>query len=132
MDISALKPTERRIDIVHPGKPDFKLGIWVTLKSLDADEVKKIRRAITDQSNRLALKGKYLKADEIDQNLINMIVAAVTGWGWEKDDDGEQSSFKNEQPVFNERNVRHVLTELTWFRDQLAEAIGDTNSFFAN
>lgn len=131
MDLASLTPTERKIDIVHPGNGS-PLGVWVSVVSLDDERMKKLRRAITDEANKKAQRGKVMKAEEIDENLDRLLINAMTGWGWEKDEAGEDQTFQGIKPEFNEKNIRKVFATLPWFRDQLNEAVGDTKSFFSN
>lgn len=131
MDIGNLKPTERKIEIIHPGNGKLT-GIWVSVVSLDDERMKKLRRAITDEANRKAQRGKTMKAEEIEENLDRLLINAMTGWGWDKDEDGEESTFNGIKPEFKESKIREVFATLPWFRDQLNEAVGDTKSFFAN
>lgn len=126
MDINSLKPAERVIEIVHPGNGE-KLDIKVTILSLNDERLTTVRRRIQNKRIELEKRGKTFKADDIEENELDLLLAGITGWFWE----GE-SSFNGEKPEFNERNVKKVLKELPWFKEQIKEAIGDEKAFFQN
>jgi hypothetical protein len=124
MDISALVPVERTIEIVHPVTKE-ELGITVSLLSLNDDRMRKIKRKIQDERIRLESKGKSFKSADIEENEIAMVFAAMIGWEWKKD-----TEFEGEKPAFNIANVKKVLTKLDWFKTQLMEAISEEEAFF--
>lgn len=124
MDISSIKPAERIIEILHPGTGE-KLGITVSVISLNDERLNQVRRRIQNKRIDLEKRGKTFKADDIEENEFELFVATMTGWSWEGD-----NTFNGEKPAFNERNVKAVLKELPWFKDQVREAIGDEKAFF--
>lgn len=126
MDISNLKPVERIIEIVHPATGE-KLGITVSVLSLNDERMAQIRRKIQNKRIELEKRNKTFKADDLEENELELLVAGITGWSW----DGE-ITYHDEKPVFNEKNVKSVLKELPWFKDQIMEAIGDEKAFFQN
>lgn len=137
-DIANIKPVARTIEIRHPatGRP---IGIRVSLVSIDDERLTKVKRAITDKRLHLEARGKTFKAEEIEENRIKINMTAMTGWEWynptgKQGDEGydaeEQATFNGEVPDYKPSNVRAVLTELSWFGDQINEAIGETESFF--
>lgn len=123
MDISTLTPNERVIEIKHPAT-DADIGIKVTLVSLDDEKTKQTRRRVINKRIELEKKGKNFRADDIEENEFDLIFASMTGWEW------YDAEFHGEKPAFNEANVKKVLTELPWFKRQIAEAIGDEKAFF--
>jgi hypothetical protein len=76
------------------------------------------------------MRGKNFKAEQIDDNSVDIAFRAMTGWVWEKDDDGEQAEFNGKVPDFNAANVKAVLTTLPWFRDQITAKISEEKDFF--
>ena len=125
MDLSDLKPMERFVEIVHP-KTDIELGIKVSLLSINDPALKKIKRSILNEKNRLEARGKTFKAEDIEENTKKLIFAAVTGWVWDKN-----MTFKGDKaPEFNSKNFDEVMKELPWFSLQLEEAISDEKAFF--
>jgi hypothetical protein len=124
MDISSLKPTERLVEIRHPGTGD-NLGITVSVLSLLDDRMKKIKRRLLDNRLQLESKGKKFKSSDVEDNETALLFEAMTGWQW----NGE-NTFRGEKPDFNIKNVKEVFTELEWFRNQIAEAVSDEEAFF--
>lgn len=125
MDISTLIPVERIIEIKHPVK-DENLGIRVNIISLNDEKMKQIRRKFINKRIELEKKGKSFRADDIESNEIDLLVACITGWDWY----GEDVTFNGSKPDFNEANVRNVLNTFGWFKDQISEAVGDEKAFF--
>lgn len=125
MDISTLIPSERIIEIKHPVK-DENLGIRVNIISLNDEKMKQIRRKFINKRIELEKKGKSFRADDIESNEIDLLVACITGWDWY----GEDITFNGSKPDFNEANVRNVLNTFGWFKDQVSEAVGDEKAFF--
>lgn len=130
-DLSEIKTSDRTIEILHPATGE-KLGVQVTLVSIDDDRLQKLKRQITDRRLHLEARGKTFKAEEIEENKNNLLFTATTGWTWGKDADGEQQTFHGEVPEHNRKNFTAVVTELPWFGDQINEAVGDTKAFFSN
>lgn len=124
MELSALKPVERVIAILHPadGAPT---GVNVSLVSMQDERMKKIKRRITDERMKLQLRGKDFKADDMIENGNQLLFSAMVGWEWK---DGAE--FHGAVPPFNQANVFKVFEELPWFRTQLEEAIADESAFF--
>lgn len=138
MDISVFKPSERVIEIVSPNRNAVNLGIRVSLMSIADERMKKIKRKIQDRKLHLEARGKNFKADEIEDNRNDITFEAMTGWEWYKIDkdgnetaDGEQATFLGKVPQFTRRDVYAVFDALSWFRDQIDEAIGEEKDFFA-
>ena len=140
VDLSKIKASERTVEILHPGTGE-KLGVRVPLVSIDDDRMKAVKRSITDRRLHLEQRGKHFKAEEIEENRNNLLFKAMTGWEWynptgNEGDEGYDADampdFGGEVPEFNRRNVVAVFEAMSWFRDQLDEAIGDEKAFFDN
>lgn len=138
MDISVYQPSERIIEITSPGRDVKNLGIRVSLMSIADPRMKRIKRKIQDRKLHLEARGKNFKADEIEDNRNDITFEAMTGWQWYKIDadgneaaDGEQATFHGKVPAFVRKEVYGVFDELSWFRDQIDEAIGEEKDFFA-
>lgn len=123
MDISTLVLNDRVIEIKHP-VDDSNLGIRVVLVSLDDDKTKQIRRKFINKRLELEKKGKSFRADDIEENETDLLIASMVGWEW------YDADFHGEKPAFNENNARKVLTELPWFKKQISEAVSDEKAFF--
>ena len=140
MDLADLKPVERTIEILHPGT-ELPIGLRVTLRSIEDDEMKSIKRQITDNSLKLQAKNKAIKAEELERNQHMLMYRATIDWEWynptgKEDDKGydpdAMPDFNGEQPGYNQKNFLAIANELYWFADQVQEAIGDTKAFFGN
>ena len=125
MDISTLIPSERLIEIKHP-VTEQNIGIRVNIISLNDDKMKQIRRRFINKRLELEKRGKSFKADDIESNEIDLLIACIVGWDWYGDD----VKFGDFKPEFNEMNVRKVLNTLPWFKEQISEAVGDDKAFF--
>lgn len=138
-ELSTIAPTERKIEILHPGTGE-RLGVRVGVMHIDDERLTKMKRKITDRRLYLEARGKTFKAEEIEENKNELLFAAMTGWDWynptgAEGDDGFDADaapeFEGERdPDFNRKTVNAVLTKLPWFSDQVNEAIGDTKAFF--
>lgn len=124
MDISNLKPVERIIEILHP-VTNKELGIKVSVLSLNDERMALVRRKIQNKKIELEKRNKVFKADDLEENELDLLCASITGWTWSGDAD-----YHGEKPLFNEKNVKDVLKELPWFKEQIVEAIGDEKAFF--
>lgn len=124
MDLANLKPVERLIDILHPSTGE-KIGVSVTVLSINDEKMAAAKRRIQNKKLELDRRGKTFKADDLEENEMELLTTAITGWNWEGDVD-----FHGEKPAFNEKNVKAVLKELTWFKQQIMEAVGDEKAFF--
>ncbi len=128
-DIASIVAIDRTIEIIHP-KTGEPLGIRVKVVSMDDDRLTKVKRQILDRRLYLEARGKTFKAEEIEENSVNILFAATLDWEWYKPDNGEQATFQGSVPDFIRRNFGDVVGKLPWFRDQLHEALGETKDFF--
>lgn len=135
VDIASFKPTERKVEIMHPATGAL-LGIRVTIMSINDDRLQKQKRAYRDEANRLASKGKHIRAEQEEANSYALLFTATTGWEWYNptgDDNPEaMPSFNGEVPEYNERNFKAVAKELSWFTAQLTAEIDEEKAFFTN
>jgi len=139
MDLSNIQPSERVIEIVHPGNKSQILGVRVCVLSINDERMKKLKRRIQDERLRLETKGKSFKSEDIDENRSTLAFHAMTSWEWynptgkagdEGYDETADAKFDGGKPDFNQKNVLEVFTKLPWFREQIEEAVGDEESFF--
>ncbi|MCI2243780.1 hypothetical protein L3067_04055 [Xanthomonas sp. PPL568] len=120
-DLSTLVPQPRDIEIKHPVS-DEPVGLSITLLPDTDPRVRAVARKALNE--RLIGKGK-LSAEKIEQNRLDMLVASVSGWGWEGD-----LTFKGSKPDFTESNLRAVLAHLPWIQDQIDAELVDRSEFF--
>lgn len=126
MDLNEVKPTERLVEIKHPGTGE-DVGIRVAIMSVIDERMIKIKRKIQDNRLHLEARGKNFKSDDIEDNRNQLAFAAMTGWDWHGD-----INLNGKKPEFNLSSVSNVLTAFPWFRDQVEEAISDEKAFFTN
>lgn len=124
MDILSIKPAERVIEITHPGTGE-NIGLRISILSLEDEKLAKIRRRILDQRLQLEAKGKTFKVENLENNSMTLLLAAITGWEWYGDID-----FNGEKPDFTLVNVRKVLEDVAFIRAQVDQEIGKTEDFF--
>lgn len=131
-DISKIQPITKTIEIINP-HTDELLGVRVSLVSLDDERTKRQKRKIMDRRQQLESKGKYMKAEEVESNQRDLLFSCMTGWEWYAPSEGEDvPTYEGEVPDFNRRNALSIFEKLTWFADQIDEALGETKSFFGN
>lgn len=156
-DISSIKSSEILLSIRHPST-DAELGITVQLMSIQDPRLKQAKRQIQDRRSALEQRGKFMKAEEIEENANNLSFAAMTGWHWEQEDTteqvvegyetdkktGEQKAiyktvvvrtaprFHGVVPEFNKATVLQVFAELPWLREQIDAKVGETKDFFGS
>lgn len=140
-ELTDLTTGERTLEILHPGT-HLPLGVRVTLVHVDDERLERLKRAVTDESQRLASKGKFFKADDLHNNTERLMITAITGWEWYnptgKPSDPEYDvdalpTFEGEaSPECNPKNIKAIAKKLPWFKDQVQEAIGDLEGFFVN
>lgn len=124
MDLNSIKPAERIIEILHPATEE-ELGVSVSVISVLDNKTAALRRKIQNKRIELERRGKSFTASDIEENEMDLLLNCITGWEWKGN-----ATFNNEKPEFNEKNVKSVLKELPWFKQQIMEAIGDEKSFF--
>lgn len=138
MDFNELKPAERQIEILSPGK-QVAIGVRVSILHIADDRLKKLKRSFQDERYRLESKGKQFKAETFEDNANELAFAAMTGWEWynptgAKGDKGydetKAANWKGEIPAFTKKNVFDMFDALPWFRDQIGKEIGDDEAFF--
>jgi len=123
-DLAAIKSTNIQFKVLDPatGKP---CGLVLDLLPMDHPTMKEAERAITNAAQHLARRNKNFKADEIEENYLTMCIAAINGWEW---NDG--ITFHGEVPTFTPKNVKAVLSEITWLPNQITDQYDDTARFF--
>jgi transglutaminase-like putative cysteine protease len=137
-DISEIKPIDRKIEIKHPGTKQ-PIGIRLTVLSMEDDRLKRLKRRIIDEGLHRNARGKHFKAEEIEDNRYALLFGASLDWEWynptgeegDKDYDADaMPDFHGGIPEFNRKNFVAVCDELSWFADQVDEAVGDDDAFF--
>lgn len=141
MNLADLKPVARTFEIMKPGKVKKPIGIRVTAVSIEDDKLKRLKRQIANERQRLDARGKYFKADELEANQDEMLFQTITGWEWYgqeeiKDADGkviqeaiELPDYNGSQLTFNRANFNTMIAH-SWFKDQLMIEVTETEDFF--
>ncbi len=122
VDISKIEPTSRVIDIKHPST-DKPIGLSLEIVALSDDRVKAAERRGRDKVLRKGVK--RISAEVIDDTAEDVVVSSVVGWTW-----AEGVTFHGEQPKFSTKNVRKVIAELDFIREQIDEGLSNTADFF--
>lgn len=138
MDISTLVPSERMIEILSPATKT-PLGIRVNIMHIDDPRLKILKLKLQNQRQQREARGKVMTAEAQDENLSELTFATMTGWEWynptgQKGDKGynpeKEPKFDGKVPEFTKANVFAMFEKLPWFRDQIGEAVSETESFF--
>lgn len=141
MDLAKIKPSERVVEIHHPGDEDRLIGLRIGLISISDPRMKKIKRRIQDEKLKLETRGKNFKAEDLENNTNSLIHQAMTSWEWYNptgkkgdknfDDDAHANWNGDRNPPFNQKTILEILREAEFIADQLAAEIGDEKAFFA-
>lgn len=124
IDLASLTPaSEILINIKHPatGEP---IGVTVSIMSIDDERMKPIKRQIQDRKLKLEQRGKNFKAEEIEENGFDLAFRAMLGWDW------GDNTFEGKKPEFSKAFAYVVFAKLSWFHNQIMEAISEEKSFF--
>ena len=125
VDISTIATAPRIVEILHP-VTEQPVGVLVTLLPQDDPRVRAERNRIQDVMLVLRQKGKQITQAQIERNTINLLKASIESWDWSQ----STIAFNGGRPEFTPQNVEAVLTQVTWFRDQIDEELGDEKAFF--
>lgn len=124
MDLSTITPSTLKVEIRHPGTGE-PTGLVIECVSLQSEQVKRVQRSITDKV--LRSRTRKLSAEQIEENAVEVLAAAVVGWEWR--DGATWAGGKTLD--FSPANVR-VVVGVDWLRKQIDEALGDESAFFGN
>lgn len=122
MDILSIQPSTITVDIKHPATGAL-IGLQIECVSLEDDRVKAVERVIKNR----ALRGgrNVITAERIEDNTIEILSAAVTGWKWAPD----LTLGDLKDPPLTKANVSKVMA-LGWIAKQVDSALGDEAAFF--
>lgn len=125
MELAKLKPNPTlRFEVVHPDPEENPSGFWITLAGMDSPAVKAAQDKVTDKRLAALRKGaqKPLTTAEVEAQALAVLTAAVVAW--------EGLTEDGEDVPCTPENVRALLTEHTWVRRQVDEALGNDALFF--
>lgn len=129
MDISGIKSSATRLDIIHPGTGK-KTGFSVMLRPMDDRHLKRVIEASKTEGLKLAQRRKVPDAEEREHHATNTVIAAIESWSWDKDEDGNQSSFEGEQLELSPANVRLIISKFPDFATQIEDVYEEKKRFF--
>ncbi len=121
MDLFDLKPSLREIEIKHPVTLE-PIGLNIRLRPTSSPEMKDAQRRFSDA--RLE-KGKDIKSKDVDEMKMDFVCESVADWSWSVD-----LNWRGKKPAPTRENIREVLAELDWLKDQIDIALADTKAFF--
>lgn len=125
-DLSKIKPVEQVVDVLHPGDKS-ELGIKVTIMSPADNRLDSLRRMLTQKKLAEQAKGRVPKVEEMRDDRIKILHAAITAWDWGDND------WKGDTPELpNIRELKEMDVEASWLIAQIDKAFGDDESFFTN
>lgn len=130
-DLSEIQPSSSGVEVAikHPATGK-RVGLFVTMRAMESEEVQKVGRSIRTKANKLAVRGKAFTAEEEEANSIEIITAAIVSWRWGEGDDGVVGNWKGEQPNFTPGMAGVILKKSVVIRMQLDAELGDTAQFF--
>lgn len=121
MDISAIKPVERVLDIKHPATGEAT-GLKLTVCSLQDPRAKAVQRSQLDA--RLNKKAKHRSIAEIEREAVELLSSMVVGIEFTG-----KASWGGKKPEFSKEIVKEMLGH-DWLRTQVDEFAGATEDFF--
>lgn len=131
MDLAKIQPKECDCEITHPGNGK-KTGLKFQVMSISDDRMQNIRRKLADKTLAKRQRNKLIAQAEIDQNRLDLLFNACTGWTWGESEDGVQANWNGDQPEFNNKNVMEVFKTVPQIADQLDIFIGEEERFFTD
>ena len=123
MDLSKIQSTAHEFEVKHPGTNEG-LGFHITTEGTTHPKVAAVLKTFQNRNMNRIVKNKPIGEDVALQHSINIIVAAATGWRFDKD-----SNWNGEQIKFTTPNLKMIL-EQTWLREQWTEVLEDDENFF--
>jgi len=120
MDIGAIKPAERKLNLKHPGNGEA-LGLTLCIICTQDERVKRVRRMQLDAS--IDRKGRRSVAD-VELDNIDLLAATVVGIEY-----ADGVTWEGKTPARSDALVKDMLSR-DWLRLQVDEFAGATKDFF--
>ena len=98
-------------------------GLIFELLSSSSEAVKKVTRKHVDFISDLERKGKKVKTDIRESQIVERLSASIKGWRWTGD-----ANWHGETPEFSIKNVEEVIA-VDWIFDQLIKQVTDIENF---
>jgi hypothetical protein len=128
-DFGAIEPHNVPLQIKHP-KTGKYLGLTINLRWFGSDPVKSVQRSITDRRLKLSQRRKDFNAEQLENANFDQLIAAIEGWTWEKNADGNDANIGGERPDFNAVNARNLFQRFPWIATQCDEKLAADEDFF--
>lgn len=128
-DITDIKQASKTLEILRPDN-GAKFGLVLTLLPADDSRVKRLQRRIADANLKIRAKGKAPTSEQLEENRLDLLSEAISGWEWGAGEDGEQATFRGETPDCTPRTKRELLTVAPWIAGQVDEAYADEAGFY--
>lgn len=129
MDLASVKPHTTTLHLVLPGTSK-RIGLALELQSLTSPAVEAVDEQTREDARNLREAGKEADKAFWEEAGVKRYCAAVVGWTWGKDFNGEPGNWGGEQLEFAPENVRKVIAHDVVF-PQIMKAAGDEARFFA-
>lgn len=128
-DIGAIEAHNVPLQIKHPGNGKF-IGLTINLRWFGSEPVRAVQRSITDRRLKLAQRRKDLNAEQLESTTYDQLIAAIDGWEWGKNADGNDASVGGERPAFNAVSARKLFEKFPWIATQCDEKLAASEDFF--
>ena len=124
MDVAALFVTTQTIQITNPADGSA-IGISVELASPDSPQVMAVQRKWQDRL--LSKQGRKLTADEMHEQVLDLLAAGVVSWTW-----ADGVTFKGEVPGSDLKSIKAVLSDPAgaFIARQIDGALANEAGFF--
>ena len=123
MNLAELVDTEQtyKLELKHPTKPRTKLGVYLTLRSSESDEVAKVVRNQADKM--IEEKDSSPSTASLEDNLIEQAAATIAGF-----DFGESGFDVNGKTEYSPEAAKE-LVKVGWIYEQVMKASQDRANF---
>jgi uncharacterized protein YbcI len=106
------------MELEHPASGEA-LGMHVKVLGVDSERYQKALRK--QQDKRLKKRNKTIKAEELENEGIELLAQCVAEW--------EGFTYNENELECNLENVRWFLKTYKWAKDQIDDFIGDRSNF---
>jgi len=114
------------MQVRHPGTGQPIEGMFITLRGSNSDAVRKAQRRIADRYLKERNQGRRtLSQDELENDSIEILVAAVAGWR------GEAWKLNGEALPYSPDNARKVFSDkkFAWLERQCRAFFAEDSNF---
>lgn len=113
-----------KLDIVHP-KTEAPIGITMMIRSAASAEAKKIQRKHTDRHLEKRLRGKLIKGEQVESELLEEAASFIASWTW-----ADGLTYKGgPPPELSVRAAIDLMETVPWIMTQVREAANNIENF---